>query len=46
VLTFFIAGLLISCAQSTSITWERTASRSETGILIPSVISNSLPNQR
>jgi hypothetical protein len=37
VLTFFIAGLLFICALSTSITWERTASRSETGLLIPSV---------
>ena len=27
VLTFFIAGLLFICALSTSITWERTASR-------------------
>src|ERR1039457_4833388 len=27
VLTFFIAGLLFICASSTSITWERTASR-------------------
>jgi hypothetical protein len=27
VLTFFVAGLLISCASSTSITWERIASR-------------------
>jgi len=27
VLTFFIAGLLISCASSASITWERIASR-------------------
>src|ERR1035441_4736160 len=26
-LTFFIAGLLFICALSTSITWERTASR-------------------
>src|SRR5262245_47735201 len=31
--TFFIAGLLISCASSTSITWERAASRLETGLL-------------
>jgi len=37
VLTFFIAGLLFICALSTSITWERTASRPETGLLIPSV---------
>jgi hypothetical protein len=37
VLTFFIAGLLFICASSTSITWERTASRPETGLLIPSV---------
>ncbi|MFZ0868802.1 MAG: hypothetical protein WAN06_19290, partial [Candidatus Sulfotelmatobacter sp.] len=36
VLTFFIAGLLFICALSTSITWERTASRLETGLLIPS----------
>jgi protein-S-isoprenylcysteine O-methyltransferase Ste14 len=36
VLTFFIAGLLFICASSTSITWERTASRPETGLLIPS----------
>src|ERR1700679_527308 len=36
VLTFFIAGLLFICALSTSITWERTASRPETGLLIPS----------
>ena len=35
VLTFFIAGLLFICALSTSITWERTASRLETGLLIP-----------
>jgi hypothetical protein len=35
VLTFFIAGLLLSLVlQSTSITWERTASRRE--LLIPS----------
>src|SRR6202140_5095335 len=27
VVTFFIAGLLFICASSTSITWERTASR-------------------
>jgi hypothetical protein len=27
VLAFFIAGLLFICASSTSITWERTASR-------------------
>jgi uncharacterized membrane protein len=27
VVTFFIAGLLFICALSTSITWERTASR-------------------
>jgi Nucleoside H+ symporter len=31
------AGLLFICASSTSITWERTASRPETGLLIPSV---------
>jgi hypothetical protein len=38
VLTFFIAGLLLSVVlSSTSITWERTASRRETGLLIPSV---------
>src|SRR3984885_14650329 len=37
VLTFFIAGLLFICALSTSITWERIASRPETGLLIPSV---------
>src|SRR5579864_8753022 len=36
VLTFLIAGLLFICALSTSITWERTASRPETGLLIPS----------
>ena len=36
VLIFFIAGLLFICASSTSITWERTASRPETGLLIPS----------
>src|SRR5579864_8895633 len=30
----------ISCASSTSITWERTASRPETGLLIPSDYSN------
>src|SRR5262245_24215175 len=36
VLTFFIAGLLFICASSTPITWERTASRPETGLLIPS----------
>ena len=37
-LTFFIAGLLLSLVPlSTSITWERTASRPETGLLIPSV---------
>jgi hypothetical protein len=40
VLTFFIAGLLFICASSTSITWERTASRPETGLLIPSVYNN------
>ena len=40
VLTFFIAGLLFICALSTSITWERTASRPETGLLIPSVSNN------
>src|SRR6185437_6805289 len=41
VLTFFIAGLLLSVVlSSTSITWERTASRPETGLLIPSVIDN------
>ena len=40
VLTFFIAGLLLICALSTSITWERTASRPETGLLIPSVYRN------
>ncbi len=39
VLTFFIAGLLFICALSTSITWERTASRPETGLLIPSVLN-------
>src|SRR5215470_13690313 len=31
--TLFIAGLLFICASSTSITWERTASRPETGLL-------------
>jgi len=36
VLTFFIAGLLFICASSTLITWERTASRLETGLLISS----------
>jgi len=40
VLTFFIAGLLFIFALSTSITWERTASRPETGLLIPSVYAN------
>src|SRR6185369_13072201 len=40
VLTFFIAGLLFICASSTSITWERTASRPETGLLIPSDYNN------
>src|SRR6476619_5426348 len=40
VLTFFIAGLLFICASSTSITWERTASRPETGLLIPSDYAN------
>ena len=40
VLTFFIAGLLFICALSTSITWERTASRPETGLLIPSDFVN------
>ena len=40
VLTFFIAGLLFICALSTSITWERTASRLETGLLIPSDFIN------
>ena len=33
VLTFFIAGLLFICSLSTSITWERTASRLETGLI-------------
>jgi hypothetical protein len=42
VLTFFIAGLLFICALSTSITWERTASRPETGLLIPSVYISDL----
>jgi hypothetical protein len=37
VLIFFIAGLLFIGASSTSITWERTASRLETGLVIPSV---------
>src|ERR1041385_7825894 len=46
VLTFFIAGLLISCASSTSITWERTASRLETGLLIPSDYNNYLEVHR
>ena len=49
VLTFFIAGLLFICASSTSITWERTASRPETGLLIPSVNSSDaerLPRPR
>ena len=40
VLTFFIAGLLCICALSTSITWERTASCPETGLLIPSVYNS------
>jgi hypothetical protein len=44
VLTFFIAGLLFICASSTSITWERTASRSETGLLIPSAFVNYEPS--
>src|SRR4029077_8147585 len=30
----------ISCASSASITWERTASRSEIGLLIPSAFVN------
>jgi len=42
VLTFFIAGLLFICASSTSITWERTASRPETGLLIPSVYDSDM----
>jgi hypothetical protein len=40
VLTFLIAGLLVICASSTSITWEPTASRPETGLLIPSDSAN------
>src|ERR1700735_464913 len=43
VLTFFIVGLLFICASSTSTTWERTASRPETGLLIPSVAVAKLP---
>ena len=39
-LTLFIAGLLFICALSTSITWERTTSRPETGLLIPSDYNN------
>src|SRR5437899_706956 len=39
-LIFFIAGLLFICASSTSITWELTASRPETGLLIPSDFVN------
>ena len=31
------------CASSTSITWERTASRPETGLLIPSDFDSYLP---
>ena len=42
VLTFFIASLLFICALSTSITWERTASRPETGLLISSVYDSWL----
>jgi hypothetical protein len=42
VLIFFIAGLLFICASSTSITWERIASRPETGLLIPSVYDSNL----
>jgi len=42
VLIFFIAGLLFICASSTSITWERTASRPETGLLIPSVYARNV----
>src|SRR5664279_1704771 len=33
------------CASSASITWERTASRRETGLLIPSVHTNNHPKQ-
>src|SRR5450755_3018602 len=40
-LTFFIVGLLFICALSTSITWERTASRPETDLLIQSVNVNT-----
>ncbi|MGC2365475.1 MAG: hypothetical protein WA555_10695, partial [Candidatus Sulfotelmatobacter sp.] len=46
VLTFFIAGLLFICALSTSITWEPTASRPETGLLIPSGFANNRRTSR
>ena len=47
VLTFFIAGRLFICALSTSITWERTASRPETGLLAVShLIHQSHPLAR
>ena len=38
--SFSLPVSFISCASSASITWERTASRSETGLLIPSVIAS------
>ena len=37
VLVFFMPVFLSVCALSASITWERIASRRETGLLIPSV---------
>jgi len=40
VLPFFIAGLLFIYALRTSITWERTASRPETGLLRANLISH------